>query len=98
MYIKAHQTEKGNIIAACDDALIGKVLREGKKVLDLKKYKAFYVGKKSTKKELEVALRNCYSANLVGKDSVSVAVSIGLAKRTDVGYIKRFPYIQIYHV
>ena len=36
IYIKIHQAEEGDIIAACDESLIDKVLEEGEIYIDLK--------------------------------------------------------------
>jgi hypothetical protein len=98
MYLKLHKSEKGTIVAVCDKELIGNVIEEGKKVLDLQKYKNFYVGRIATEKEIAAALKNCHSASLVGKKAVSVAVKMGMIKEDDIMYIKGFPYIQIYKI
>ena len=98
MYLKVHQSAKGAIVAACDEDLIGKVLEEKDVYMDLAKHRNFYVGEKAGEKELEAALGKCFSANLVGKGPVSVAVSMGLAGKDDIMYIKKIPYIQIYRI
>lgn len=98
MYFKIHKSESGNIVAACDRKLIEKVLTDGKKKIDLKKYRNFYAGKISTEKELANALGDCTSANLIGKKAVRVAMKVGLVKENEVMFIKGVPYIQIYRI
>ena len=98
MYLKIHETKNGRIIAACDKELIGKVLDDGKIHLDLDTSRSFYIGKIVTEKELEKALENFISANLVGKHTVNVAIKSGFAQENDVIYINTTPHIQIYKI
>lgn len=99
MYVKIHKTEKGTIIAACDDELIGKVITDGNKYMDLKKYGDFYKGEKTTEENLAKLLKGSFnSMNLVGKNVVSVAITTGIIGQNDVMYINGTPYIQIYSV
>ncbi|HSB46371.1 MAG TPA: DUF424 family protein [Candidatus Bilamarchaeum sp.] len=98
MYLKIHPNPKGAIVAACDEELLGKVLEDKGHYMDLERYKSFYVGEKAGKAELKKALGAFASANLVGKGPVDVAISLGLAEKKDVMYIKTTPYIQIYRL
>ncbi len=98
MYLRVHQSSAGRIVAVCDDDLLGKVL-EGKGVcMDLDQYRSFYAGDKAGETDVREALKAFSSANIVGKESVGVAVSMGLAGKDEVMYIKRTPYIQIYRL
>lgn len=96
MYLKIHNTPQGKVVAACDDELIGRVLEGGGAYIDLDRYRGFYVGTKASKGDLKEALARFSSANLVGKEAVDVAVSMGLIDKKDVMYINKIPYIQIY--
>ena len=98
MYMKVRKHGGSRIVAACEKGLIGKVLEEGSAVLDLDVYASFYVGELATVEELKKELRGCSSANLVGKKAVSVAVESGLARETDIKYIKNVPHLQIYRI
>ncbi|MEW6723051.1 MAG: DUF424 family protein [Candidatus Micrarchaeota archaeon] len=98
MYLKVHESEKGRIVAVCDEGLIGKVLEEGDKVMDLDKHRGFYVGESAVEKDVRKALSAFSSANIVGNESVAVALEMGLADKSDVMYIKKTPYIQIYRL
>ena len=66
--------------------------------MDLDRYRGFYAGSKAGAKEVMEALEKFDSANIVGKEAVEVALSMGLASKDDVMYIKRTPYIQIYRL
>jgi hypothetical protein len=96
MYLKIHQTSNGSIIAVCDENLIGKVLKNKKVCMDLGKYKDFYVGSRANESEVRRALERFSSANIVGEESVGVAISMGLVGKEVVMYINKTPYIQIY--
>lgn len=98
MYLKVHQSQKGAIVAACDEELIGKVLEDKDAYMDLGKHRGFYAGRVCGKEELKEALGNFISANLVGKGPVEAAIEMGLAGKGDVRYIKKIPYIQIYRI
>lgn len=96
MYLKIHQTQRGSIIAVCDEDLIGKVLRNKDVCMDLDKYRSFYIGDRADEREVKKALDSFSSANIVGKESVGIAIAIGLVDKECVMYIKKTPYIQIY--
>ena len=98
MYLKIHESVGQRIVAACDEELIGKALTDGKIYLDLDMHRGFYVGDKADVAGLKKALGSFTSANLVGKNSVKVALGMGLADADEVMYIKRIPYIQIYRI
>lgn len=88
----------GGILALCDRKLAGKVFREGSLVLDLKKHKDFYAGKRASEKEIESAMREASSMNIVGEKSVALAKKLGFIKGSEVIYIQKVPHVQIYRV
>ncbi len=98
MYLKIHDTRQGKIVAACDKELLGSVLDDGRAYLDLRAYRSFYEGGLVTEKELGQALAAFSSANLVGKKAVAAALATGLARQSDVMYIKKTPHIQLYRL
>ncbi|MEW6748540.1 MAG: DUF424 family protein [Candidatus Micrarchaeota archaeon] len=98
MYLKIHQSQRGRIVAVCDEGLVGKVLTDEDVEIDLEMYRGFYVGEKATEQEVKDALKRFDSANLVGKGAVEAALALGLAERRDVMYIKKIPYMQIYRL
>lgn len=98
MYLKIHQSARGDVVAACDEELLGKVLEDKDAFMDLARYRGFYEGEKAGEDGLEKALGRFFSANLVGRGPVSVALRMGLAGKGDVRYIKKVPYIQIYRI
>ena len=98
MYLKVHENNGGKIVAVCDEDLIGKTFQEGDAILDLDKYKTFYHGKKVEDEEIKNAFKSFSSANIVGKKSISLAISAGLISKDDVLHVKGVPYVQIYNI
>ena len=96
MYLKIH--EDGRIVAACDKELVGRVLEDEERYLDLDRYKGFYMGEVTGEEKVRDALKGFESANLVGSRCVGIALDMGLADKEDVMYIKETPYIQIYRI
>ena len=96
MYAKRYTVKNEVVVAVCDKELIGKVLREGELVLDLKKYSSFYVGELATPESVLALLTEATSINLVGEKAVGLAVKKGLAKKRDAKKIGGVPHLQIY--
>jgi len=98
MYLHIHRTPNGKIVALCDENMIGKVLEGNGIHMDLDKYRGFYIGERVTETEVRKALVDFASANIVGKESVAIALAMGVAEKSDVMYINKTPYIQIYKI
>lgn len=100
IYIKLHDTDNGSIIAMCDQSLIGKTLSEDDLFIDLKSYASFYKGElvsPSKAKEL-IDSKRIYSANIVGKESVEVAVAMGIVHESAILSVEGVPYAHAYAV
>jgi hypothetical protein len=98
MYLKIHKIGNETIVAACDKAQIGKVLRKDALVLDLDKFRSFYMGEPCGEKTLISALSECTSANLVGKKAVGAAIKTKLASEGSVLKFGEVPHLQIYRI
>ncbi|MEM0200836.1 MAG: DUF424 family protein [Candidatus Micrarchaeaceae archaeon] len=102
IYFKKHRTENGDMIAMCDEKIIGNVYKDKKTgtVIDLKKYSNFYKGELvETVKALEM-LKDVYlyTGNIVGNEAVSVIIKAGLADGSEVIKIDNIPSLQIYRI
>ncbi len=100
IYIKSYSTEKGHVIAMCDEELIGKVLEEGALLIDLKTYAGFYKGELVDKRTAAEKLKDLriYSANIIGKEAVDVIKEGALVGDADVRKVNGVPFVQIYKV
>jgi hypothetical protein len=99
IYARVHDTENGMIIAMCDSSLINEILEEGDIVINIKDYADFYKGKLVNTKEAETLLEmHVYSANIIGKEAINLAVKKGIIQKANVQKVKNVPYAQAYNV
>ena len=98
MYLKIHENPKGKIIAVCDKELIGQILEDETRYLDLDRYRNFYVGEHADEKTVRAALEDFGSVNIVGTKGVKIALDMGIVKQEDVMNVNSIPYIQAYRV
>jgi len=93
------KSNKGIILALCDEGLLGKKYSEGKMVLDLIRYRAFYEGEKldESSEELKRMISEAGSINAVGKNSIHVLQEFGY----DVSAAKsmqNMPHLHVYKI
>ncbi|MGC8586905.1 MAG: DUF424 domain-containing protein [Candidatus Micrarchaeia archaeon] len=98
IYFKKYDTESGQLVAICDEELIGKKFKEGNIRLDLDTYASFYKGELIKEESAEALIDRdaLYSANVVGKRAVSVLLKKGIADKKDVKEIEGVPFVQIF--
>lgn len=93
MFVKIH---KGSscILAICDEDLIGKTFEEGELCLEVNE--EFYKGEKKNKEEVLELLKDdeIKSINVVGKESVAVAVEAKVINKENVLFIDNVPHAQ----
>ena len=83
----------------CDEELIGKIFREGEAVIDLQKYKNFYIGEKMDEKEIKEILDDeITSINAVGERSVNLLINNSLATKKDVKRVNGIAMLQIFFI
>lgn len=92
MLVKIHKKEDGTIVAVCDKQLIGQVLEENGKQLDLRG--DFYKGEERDTAEIGDLIRNADGVNLVGEDAVALGLQEGVIEQTHVIKIKGVPHAQ----
>ena len=90
--VKAYQQGVQRLVAACDTELLDTSHREGKFKLDVPA--SFYDGLRVDADSLGAYLRGATVANLVGKRSVDVAVSLGLVDPGNVPVVSGVPHAQ----
>ncbi len=93
VFLQRFETEKGRLIAACDEMLIGKTFRQGKMKLAID---AKFYGKKAVSIEEAVTiLEPAEMMNLVGHEIVKAAVDRGLVHPAAVIQIAGIPHVQV---
>ena len=99
IYMNSFDSPKGIVMAMCDEELMGKVFTEGKIVLDLKQYGAFYKGKLVSEATAAASISDAvYSANVVGERSVKLFIDAGLVRPEEVKSVQGVPMLHLFKV
>ena len=92
--IKIYNHGNEVILAACDEGLLGKTFEEGEFQLEV--HEAFYDDLRVDEKDLISQLNNFTIANLVGENTIKVALDVGLVNEDSIIRIQGIPHVQIY--
>ena len=92
MLVKVHKKESRTIVAVCDKQLLGQVLEENGKQLDLRG--DFYKGEERDIQEIGDLMRNADGVNLVGKEAVALGLQEGVIEKENIATIKGIPHAQ----
>jgi len=83
-----------DIVAVCDDELLGKKFEEGKLQLDVKE--SFFKGKESSKEEVSDIMRDMKledsTFNIIGEESIKTALETGIITKEGIGRIADIPF------
>jgi hypothetical protein len=93
VYVNVRKHGKFVVLAACDCELLGKVLRDGKIVFEIRE--EFYKGHKVTLEEAIELCKQSTIVNLVGRSIVKKAIQEGLVHPEAVLEISGVPHAQI---
>ena len=96
MYIKIYDTDESVLVAVCDRGLIGKTYRDSG--LKLEVTEEFYKGELVDADRVQTALLEATTANIVGEQSVAVAISCGAIGPESVIVISGIPHAQMFCV
>ena len=86
--------KNGDVLAACDEDLVGKKFEEKELVLDIRK--SFYLDKIIDGGEFSRMLAGADNINLVGEQTINIAKRDKLVN--SVGRIKGIPYAIIFRL
>jgi hypothetical protein len=92
MLVKLHKKDKRTIVAVCDKDLIGKLLEENGKQLDLRS--DFYKGEERSVQEIGDLMRNADGVNLVGEEAIALGLQEGVIEKEQVMKVKGIPHAQ----
>lgn len=96
MYLKIHRTPSGEVVAVCDDDLLNTTLRDGDLCIHING--DFYGTTHATAEDVRAALSHAANANLIGKESVGIAVAMGLIPEKSCMTICGVPHAVIFAV
>jgi hypothetical protein len=89
---------KRSVTALCDSELLGRVIRGGGCVLDLRKYKEFYCGEIVCEEDAAGLAREAENLNVVGANSLAAARRCVAIDEKNVKRIAGVPHVQVYRV
>ena len=90
--VKIHKTQFRDVVAVCDSDLIGKKFEQDD--LQLNITERFYKGKPVDEDELVRILRDAEILNIVGKESISIALKAGVISKQNIITIAGIPHAQ----
>lgn len=98
IYLKIHNSQNGKVVAMCDESLIDTVLSDGMAEMDIRSYSGFYKGDLVEKESVPAVeeLEDLDSVNIVGSESVDIAVEKSLISMDSVKKIGDVPYAQAF--
>ena len=92
MLVKIHKKDNRTVVSVCDKDLLGKLLEENGKQLDLRG--EFYKGEEKSIEETGDLIRNADGVNLVGKEAVNLGLQEGVIGTENIITIKGIPHAQ----
>ncbi len=93
VYVNLKKVGRDVLLAICDSEVLGKTLREGKIVFQVKE--EFYNGGRVTIEEAVDMIANSNIVNMVGKNCVEKAIAKGYVHPAAVLNIEGVPHAQI---
>ena len=78
----------------CDPHLLGKDIADDKVTMNISK--SYYCERLVEKEEAENLLKQCSSINMVGKETVSLSISLGIGSYQGVKEINGIPFLLIF--
>ena len=92
MYVKVHKSEDKEIVAVCDEDLIGKKFKDKNLILDISK--EFYKGEKRNENETLAIMERANILNIAGKKSINLALKNGIILKQNIIKVKGIPHAQ----
>ncbi len=93
VYVKSYNTEKGTMVACCDEDLMGKTFREGKLKLSLDS--GFYGNSLLALGEALILMDGAEILNLVGRNIIDAAIDKGIVHPEAVILVAGVPHVQV---
>ncbi len=95
MFVKIHKSSNVRpVVAICDSDILGKKFDEGKKQIDVREnfYKGVEMNKEDVLKLIQRQTIEDASFNIVGKESVQIALEAGIITKEGISRIKGIPF------
>nr|MBA4405495.1 DUF424 domain-containing protein [Nanoarchaeum sp.] len=96
MYVKIHVSKDRNIVAICDEDLMGKKFSEKNLELDISE--RFYKGEVLNNEETSKIMMESKNINITGKKSIALAIKCGIIDKKNIIKIQNVPHAQVYEL
>lgn len=94
MYFKVREGRHSDVIAVCDEDILGKTFEEGKYCITVSEH--FYRGEKGDAATIARLLRDADNVNLIGKESIALGLKLGIITKENIIIIAGVPHAQAY--
>lgn len=94
--IKIHDSGERQLLAACDEELLGKTFTEGDLTLEISKF--FYGGETIDIEKFAELIKKSTLSNIAGEQAVNKAIEIGIVLKDSVITVQGIPHAQIVKV
>lgn len=94
MYLKVHQSPNGEVVAVCDEDLIGRTLEDARHSLKISEH--FYKGESEEEKAILEVLRDARNMNFMGEKAVRLGVKAKKIAPEHIKVIAGVPHAQVY--
>ncbi|MBT5201594.1 MAG: DUF424 domain-containing protein [Thaumarchaeota archaeon] len=92
--VRVNNYQNNSMLNICDAELLGKKITQDK--LDMNISKSYYGEKLVEKEEAEHLLKNSSIINMVGKETVSLSIELGIGTENGIKLISGVPFLIIY--
>lgn len=93
VYVKIHNSGGSSVLCVCDEDLIGKTLSEGNLVIMVTA--KFYQGNTKSEEEVILLMKSASNINILGKDSIAIALKAGVIIEDNIRMIGGVPHAQV---
>ncbi len=92
--VRVSDYQKNTMLNICDSELLGKKITQDE--LNMNISENYYGGKLVEKEEAKSLLKNSSIINMVGKESVSLSIELGIGSENGVKTISGIPFLIIF--
>ena len=92
--VKLTDYQKNQMLNICDADLIGKEIQENELKVNISKN--YYGEKIVDKNEAQTLLQNSSIINMVGKETISLSISLGIGSENGVKKINGIPFLIVF--
>ena len=94
MYIKIHKVPTGEVVAVCDEAILGKTLEDKKYTVKVSEH--FYKGERKDVRSITPMLKAATYINIIGEEAVALGLKLKIITQENIILIAGVPHAQIY--